>query len=110
MDRAAALRSAAMLDPVPTRFAVIADIHGNADALSAVLADIDRRGIGTVVNLGDHFSGPLAAAETARSAAAMMGAIRGLISLLDANSGRALIHPRDTSGRTIKKAGSTTSA
>ena len=65
MDRAAALRSAAMLDPVPTRFAAIADIHGNDDALSAVLADIDRRGIGTVVNLGDHFSGPLAAAETA---------------------------------------------
>ena len=48
-----------------TRFAAIADIHGNSDALTAVLADIDALGIETVVNLGDHFSGPLAAAETA---------------------------------------------
>lgn len=46
-------------------FALIADIHGNVDALRAVLADIDRRGIGCILNLGDHFSGPLAAAETA---------------------------------------------
>ncbi|WP_108838999.1 metallophosphoesterase [Tateyamaria sp. Alg231-49] len=48
-----------------TSFAVIADIHGNADALSAVLSDIDAHGIATILNLGDHFSGPLAAAETA---------------------------------------------
>ena len=48
-----------------TRFAAIADIHGNSDALTAVLADIDALGIETIVNLGDHFSGPLAAAETA---------------------------------------------
>lgn len=48
-----------------TRFAAIADIHGNRDALLAVLADIDAQGITTVVNLGDHFSGPLAAGDTA---------------------------------------------
>jgi predicted phosphodiesterase len=48
-----------------TLFAVIADIHGNADALAAVLDDIDRLGIRTILNLGDHLSGPLAAAETA---------------------------------------------
>ncbi len=47
------------------RFAVIADIHGNCDALSAVMADIAGQGIKGVVNLGDHFSGPLAASETA---------------------------------------------
>ncbi len=47
------------------RFAVIADIHGNADALTAVLADIDASGVTDIVNLGDHFSGPLAAGETA---------------------------------------------
>ncbi|MGI3168221.1 metallophosphoesterase family protein [Pseudooceanicola sp. C21-150M6] len=41
------------------RFAVIADIHGNALALEAVLADIARLGIARVVNLGDVFSGPL---------------------------------------------------
>lgn len=61
-----------------TAFAVIADIHGNADALAAVLADIDARGINTILNLGDHFSGPLAAAETARVLAARdMISIRG---------------------------------
>ena len=47
-------------------FAVIADIHGNSDALTAVLSDIDAQGITTILNLGDHFSGPLAAGETAR--------------------------------------------
>jgi len=48
----------------PDRFAVIADIHGNSDALRAVLRDIDALGLETIVNLGDHFSGPLAAGET----------------------------------------------
>ena len=47
-------------------FAVIADIHGNSDALTAVLSDIDAQGITPILNLGDHFSGPLAAGETAR--------------------------------------------
>jgi predicted phosphodiesterase len=48
-----------------TRFAAIADIHGNADALTAVLDDIRSQDIASIVNLGDHFSGPLAARETA---------------------------------------------
>lgn len=39
--------------------AVIADVHGNAWALDAVLADIDRRGLKTIVNLGDNANGPL---------------------------------------------------
>jgi predicted phosphodiesterase len=47
------------------RFAAIADIHGNALALEAVLADIDAQGIGDVVNLGDSLSGPLEASRTA---------------------------------------------
>ncbi len=46
------------------RFAAIADIHGNADALVAVLADIDRQGITEIVNLGDLLSGPLDPAGT----------------------------------------------
>ncbi|OWU84063.1 metallophosphoesterase [Oceanicola sp. 22II-s10i] len=49
---------------MPDRIALIADIHGNADALQAVLADMAGRGIGAVLNLGDHFSGPLDAAGT----------------------------------------------
>jgi predicted phosphodiesterase len=47
------------------RIAVIADIHGNVDALAAALADIDRVGADRIVNLGDCLSGPLAARETA---------------------------------------------
>jgi predicted phosphodiesterase len=47
------------------RIAVIADIHGNADALRAVLGHIAQQDIAGIANLGDHFSGPLAAGETA---------------------------------------------
>jgi len=39
--------------------ALLADIHGNMLALAAVVADIRRREITTVANLGDHVSGPL---------------------------------------------------
>ena len=41
------------------RIAVVSDIHGNHHALAAVLADIDRRGIERIVNLGDSLYGPL---------------------------------------------------
>jgi putative phosphoesterase len=47
------------------RIAVLSDIHGNISALRAVLADIARHDVDEIVNLGDCFSGPLAAAETA---------------------------------------------
>ena len=47
------------------KFAILADIHGNASALSAVLADMEHLGVTEAVNLGDHFSGPLDAATTA---------------------------------------------
>ena len=35
------------------RIAIISDIHANIDALEAVLADIDRRGIKEILCLGD---------------------------------------------------------
>ncbi|MDX7949996.1 metallophosphoesterase family protein [Lichenihabitans sp. Uapishka_5] len=47
-----------------TRLAVLADIHGNLPALEAVIADLGRRGVDAVVNLGDCVSGPLWPAET----------------------------------------------
>jgi len=47
------------------RIAAISDIHGNLHALEAVLADIDRRGVDLIVNLGDILSGPLLPRETA---------------------------------------------
>ncbi|GLR13752.1 DNA methylase [Chitinimonas prasina] len=47
------------------RLALISDIHGNLPALQAVLADIARRGITQIANLGDSLSGPLWPEETA---------------------------------------------
>jgi hypothetical protein len=35
------------------RWALISDIHGNVPALEAVLADIDRRGVDSILCLGD---------------------------------------------------------
>ena len=46
------------------QIAVIADIHGNTWALDAVLADIERRGITQIVNLGDCVYGSLDPAGT----------------------------------------------
>ena len=47
------------------RIAAIGDIHGNSAALHAVLCDIDKYGVDAIVNVGDHFSGPLDAKGTA---------------------------------------------
>ena len=48
------------------RFALLSDIHGNLAALEAVVADLRRRGVERVVNLGDSLAGPLLPLETAR--------------------------------------------
>jgi putative phosphoesterase len=48
------------------RIAVVSDIHGNLRALEAVVADMARRGVDSVVNLGDSLSGPLLPRETAQ--------------------------------------------
>jgi putative phosphoesterase len=47
------------------RLAVLADIHGNLDALQAVIADLARQSPDLIVNLGDCLSGPLWPLETA---------------------------------------------
>lgn len=47
------------------RLAVLSDIHGNADALAAVMADLRHQSPDLTVNLGDCFSGPLDVARTA---------------------------------------------
>ena len=41
------------------KLAVIADIHGNAPALEAVLCDINKYDVDLVVQLGDAFNGPI---------------------------------------------------
>ena len=46
------------------RIAVLSDIHGNIEALDEVVADLKQRQVNTVVNLGDHLSGPLWPKET----------------------------------------------
>src|SRR5262245_19844331 len=46
------------------RVAIIADIHGNVDALEAVLHDLRARGADCIINLGDCVSGPLWPRET----------------------------------------------
>jgi len=48
-----------------TRFALIADIHGNIRALDAVLADAERRAVEAIFDLGDSLQGPLEPAATA---------------------------------------------
>jgi predicted phosphodiesterase len=48
------------------KIALVSDIHGNLAALDAAIADITRRGVDTVVNLGDTLSGPLLPLETAQ--------------------------------------------
>lgn len=49
-----------------TRIGLLSDIHGNLPALEAVLDDTRRRGVTSLVNLGDSLSGPLLPRETAR--------------------------------------------
>lgn len=48
------------------RIALVADIHGNAEALEAVIADLGREAPDEVVNLGDCLSGPLWPERTAK--------------------------------------------
>ena len=60
------------------RLAAVSDIHGNLFALEAVLADIGRRGVDVIVNLGDILSGPLLPRETAQRLMALgLPTIRG---------------------------------
>jgi predicted phosphodiesterase len=47
------------------KIAVISDIHGNIEALNAVLADAAAQNVQQIVNLGDICSGPLFPCETA---------------------------------------------
>lgn len=47
------------------RIAVVSDIHGNLDALTAVLDDVRTRACDLTVNLGDILSGPLQPVATA---------------------------------------------
>lgn len=72
------------------RLAVLADIHGNAGALKAVLDDAARHGATRFANLGDTFYGPLDPAATWRLLRdTPMPAVLG-------NQDRALLDPSST--------------
>ncbi|WP_411502654.1 metallophosphoesterase family protein [Brevibacillus centrosporus] len=45
--------------------AILSDVHSNVFALDAVLADLDKREIDMIVNLGDVLFGPICPLETA---------------------------------------------
>jgi len=47
-------------------YAILSDIHGNSWALEAVLENIYKKGIETIINLGDILYGPLDPEGTAR--------------------------------------------
>lgn len=75
------------------RIAVLSDIHGNADALEAVLDDLATRSVDVTVCLGDHLSGPL---EARRTADLLMASA---ITSIAGNHDRALVTtPRDQMG------------
>jgi predicted phosphodiesterase len=84
------------------RIAAVSDIHGNLFALDAVLADIDRRAVDLIVNLGDILSGPVLPRETAdRLMALGFPTIRGnherqVLSMDPARMGASDRHAYDT--------------
>lgn len=76
------------------RIAVLSDVHGNLEALEAVLAEVDRGGVDLLCSLGDIVGyGPCPAAcveiVRRRAAVSLMGnhdaAVAGLTSLEDFN-------------------------
>lgn len=76
-----------------TRFAALADIHGNLAALDAALADMRRRGVERIVLLGDLLSGPLQPRETA---ARLMGL--DAVAIAGNHERQLLTYPRDRMG------------
>jgi putative phosphoesterase len=77
------------------RLAAVSDIHGNLPALEAVLADIERRNVDLVVNLGDSLSGPLWPVETAERLMAL-----GWPTLAGNHERQLLTLPRERMGET----------
>jgi putative phosphoesterase len=76
------------------RIAVIADVHGNAPALRAVLAEIDELGVDLIVDCGDTVSGPLPG-PTLRLLSAQGARLRSVLG----NSDREVVAAFDERGR-----------
>jgi predicted phosphodiesterase len=69
--------------------AIVADIHGNARALEAVLFDMRRRGISVAMNLGDTLYGPFDPTPVANHMAALG------VPTVSGNEDRALVEAFD---------------
>ena len=74
--------------PSSASLALIADVHGNSWALDVVLADIARRGITRIINLGDSLDGPL---DPAGAAAHLLAARERFVVNLRGNGERLLL-------------------
>ncbi|WP_193335003.1 metallophosphoesterase family protein [Devosia beringensis] len=70
------------------RVAVLSDVHGNALALDAVLADIATQGVDATLCLGDHVSGPMDPAGVAERLMTLDGPI------ISGNHDRWVVEPR----------------
>lgn len=79
------------------RYVFISDIHGNSFALSAVLRDIEQRGISVMYNLGDSLFGPIDPHGTF----ALLQ--RRDITHLMGNGDRELLAPHDASSSTMNQ-------
>jgi len=77
------------------RVAVLSDVHGNALALDAVLADIAIQGVDATLCLGDHVSGPMDPAGVAERLMALDGPI------IAGNHDRWVVEPRAGGQRTV---------
>lgn len=73
------------------RVAVLSDVHGNALALDAVLADVAHQGVDATLCLGDHVSGPMDPAGVAERLMALDGLV------IAGNHDRWVIEPREDS-------------
>lgn len=77
------------------KIAIISDVHGNKEALQAVLYDIISRGIDTIFNLGDSLYGPIDQAGTVKLL------MQHKINNIMGNCDRMLFEPTDNPSPTI---------
>lgn len=77
------------------KLAIISDIHGNKEALQAVLNNISSRGIDAIINLGDSLYGPLDPGGTANLL------IQHKIMSIMGNCDRLLLEPTENPNQTV---------
>ena len=79
------------------RLAVLSDVHGNAVALDAVLADIVTQSVDATLCLGDHVSGPMDPAGVAERLMTLDGP------MIAGNHDRWVVEPRQSGQGTVDR-------